>query len=425
MFAETIKNRILNQFHFKFLLKWILVSIIVGGLSGSASAWFLIALEWAKDVREANYWLIGLLPIAGIGIVAFYHYWGKEVAKGSNQLIEEVQEPNKIIPIIMAPLVLAGTVLTHLFGGSAGREGTAVQMGGSIADQINQFVKFSDSDRKILIMCGIAAGFASVFGTPLAGALFALEIIFIGKIKYEAIIATMLSAFVANYACDLWPITHTHYTISDVPDITTLNIFLTLLASVAFGLAAFGFSAGMHWLSRMFKQYIKTWFLRPLIGGAIVALAIFLFGYQYAGLGVETIVDSFITQQSPEVFALKLILTVITLSCGFKGGEVTPLFFIGAALGSALSLVLPLPVSLLAGIGFVAVFSGATNSPLACSLMGMELFGIEAGVYITLACFSAYHFSGHTGIYTSQIIGRPKHNFLPNLKGKRLSEVMF
>ncbi len=274
-------------------------------------------------------------------------------------------------------------------------------------------------------MCGIASGFASVFGTPLAGALFALEIIFIGKIKYEAIVATMLSAFVANYACDLWPITHTNYTISNVPNITTLNIFLTILASVAFGLAAFGFSTGMHWLTRMFKQYIKTWFVRPLIGGGIVATGIFLFGYQYAGLGVDTIVESFTIQQSPEVFALKLILTVITLSAGFKGGEVTPLFFIGAALGSALSLVLPLPVSLLAGIGFVAVFSGATNAPVACSLMGMELFGIEAGVYITLACFSAYHFSGHTGIYSSQIIGRPKHSFLPVLKGRRLSEVMF
>jgi len=322
-------------------------------------------------------------------------------------------------------LVLVGTVITHLFGGSAGREGTAVQMGGSIADQLSRYVKFTQWERKVLIMCGISAGFASVFGTPMAGAIFALEIIFIRKIKYDAIIPVLMSAFIANYVCDLWPITHTHYQIASVPSFNFQNVSLVILASVLFGLVSVGFSVGMNLLSSVFKKHIKNMLFRPVIGGVIVASLGYLLGYKYLGLGVPTIVESFTKQQGGEVFAIKLILTVITLSAGFKGGEVTPLFYIGATLGSALSLVLPLPISLLAGVGFVAVFSGATNAPLACSIMGLELFGIEAGLFIFLACFVAFFVSGNTGIYSSQIIGRKKHPFLKSAVGNRLSEIMF
>ena len=408
-----------------FLFKWILVSLFVGSLSGSASAWFLIFLKWAGEYRNDHIWLISLLPVAGFLVALSYKYLGKEVQKGNNQLIEEVQKPNKLIPIIMAPLVLIGTVVTHLFGGSAGREGTAVQMGGSIADQLSSYFKFSEFERKLLIMSGISAGFASVFNTPWAGAIFALEIVFIGKIKAEAIVPTLLSAFVASYVCNLWPITHTHYHITDVPDLGLQNVSIVIFASVLFGLASIGFSSGMHLLSSVFKKYIKNMLFRPVIGGIIVAGLGYLLGYQYLGLGVPTIQESFTLQQGGEVFIIKLLLTVITLSAGFKGGEVTPLFFVGATLGSALSLVLPLPVSLLAGIGFVAVFSGATNAPLACSVMGLELFGVEAGVFIFMACFVAFYTSGNTGIYSSQIIGRKKHPFLKGGVGKRLSEIMF
>lgn len=424
MFVETFKNKIINQFHFKFLLKWCAVAIVVGSLSGSASAVFLLLLDWAKNTRDANSWFLWLLPLGGFVVAAGYHYWGKSVAKGNNLLVEEVQEPKKVISFLMAPLVLIGTVITHVFGGSAGREGTAVQMGGAIADQLNFVKKFSEDDRRILLMCGMAAGFASLFGTPLAGTVFALEIILIGKIKYEGLVPVVLSAFIANYVCDLWPIQHTHYNIGEIPDFNLINAGWVLLASVAFGLTSMTFSSGIYWLGSQFKKIIANPLFRPVVGGTIVSGLIYFFGFKYAGLGIDTIVESFTVQQSPEVFALKLGLTVLTLSAGFKGGEVTPLFFIGAALGSALSLVLPLPVGLLAGVGFVAVFSGATNSPVACSLMGFELFGVEGATFIVIACFGAYYFSGHTGIYSSQIIGRPKHNFLPNLKGKRLSELM-
>jgi len=425
MINNFFNQLVSKQFYTIFLVRWTVISFFVGSLSGSASAWFLIFLKWAGKCRNENIWIISLLPLAGFLVALSYKYLGKEVQKGNNQLIEEVQQPKKIIPFIMAPLVLVGTVITHLFGGSAGREGTAVQMGGSIADQLSRYVKFTKWERKVLIMCGISAGFASVFGTPMAGAIFALEIIFIRKIKYDAIIPVLMSAFIANYVCDLWPITHTHYQISSVPSFNFQNVSLVILASVLFGLVSVGFSVGMNLLSSVFKKHIKNMLFRPVVGGVIVASLGYLLGYKYLGLGVPTIVESFTSQQGGEVFAIKLILTVITLSAGFKGGEVTPLFYIGATLGSALSLVLPLPISLLAGVGFVAVFSGATNAPLACSIMGLELFGIEAGLFIFLACFVAFFVSGNTGIYSSQIIGRKKHPFLKSAVGNRLSEIMF
>lgn len=424
MLAETFTHRIIKQFHSRFLLKWLIVAFLVGSLSGSASAIFLLLLDWAKETRDANKWLLFLLPLGGFIVALAYKYLGEDVAKGNNLLIEEVQEPNKVVSFLMFPIVLLGTVITHVFGGSAGREGTAVQMGGSIADQLNFLKRFTKEDRQILLMCGMAAGFASLFGTPLAGTLFALEIILIGKVKHEGLVPVLFSALIANYVCDLWPIHHTHYDIGFVPEFNLETSGWVLLASIVFGFTSMLFSSGMYWLSHQFKKYISNSLFRPVVGGALVAGLIYLLGFKYAGLGIETIVESFTVKQSPEVFMLKLFLTVLTLSAGFKGGEVTPLFFIGAALGSALSLIIPLPVGLLAGVGFVAVFAGATNSPIACSLMGIELFGGEAVIFIVVACFVSYHFSGHTGIYTSQIIGRPKHNFLPDLKGVRLSDLM-
>ena len=422
-------KRFIKQFHFKFLIRWSVVAVVVGSLSGSASAIFLLLLEWAKNTREANHWLLFFLPVGGFCVALSYTYWGKSVDRGNNLLVEEVQKPSKVISFLMAPLVLIGTIITHVFGGSAGREGTAIQMGGSIADQLNFVTKFSDEDRKILLMCGMAAGFSSLFGTPLAGTLFALEIIFIGKLLYEGVIAVILSAYVAYYVCGFWPVEHTQYTIGKIPEVNLINVGWLLLASIAFGVASKVFSLAMFWCTKQFKKYVSSALFRPVFGGTLVAGLIYFLGFKYAGLGLDTIVTSFSVQQGADVFALKLGLTVLTLSAGFRGGEVTPLFFIGATLGSALSLIIPLPVGLLAGVGFVAVFSGATNSPIACIFMGLELFssgGINFSLIIFLAigCFVAYYVSGHTGIYTSQIIGRVKYGFLPKLKGKRLVDVM-
>ncbi len=409
----------------QYTLKWLLVSTVVGLLAGSASAVFLISLKWATNYRESNLWIIALLPLGGFIIGWVYHKFGESVVKGNNQLLEEFYNPLKVIPLRMAPLVLFGTVMTHLFGGSAGREGTAVQMGGAIADQFTKWFRLEKDDRKILITIGVASGFASVFGTPLAGAVFALEWLIIGRIRYESILPAFLSAFVADYACAvLWEVPHTHYEIPFVPGLDLINIFWIIPAGICFGLSGRLFAKATHFWSQLFSNQIPYPPLRPVIGGILVALIVFAMGTtKYIGLGIPTIVDAFSEDLPWYDFLAKIGMTSLTLGAGFKGGEVTPLFYTGATLGNALSGVIPLPVALLAGMGFVGVFAGATNTPLACTLMGIELFGAPSGVYVGLACVVAYLFSGHAGIYNSQIIGSPKHHRQLRNKGKKLGKL--
>ncbi|MFV8389401.1 voltage-gated chloride channel family protein [Flavobacterium sp. LB1P71] len=398
-------------------LKWIFICALTGIFSGSASAFFLVALEWVTHYREHNNWIIWLLPIGGLIIGFSYHYWGKDVVKGNNLLLEEYENPQKTIPLKMAPLVLIGTLITHLFGGSAGREGTAVQMGGAIADQCTKLFKLDNSERKTLIILGISAGFASVFGTPLAGALFALEVLYFSKISFKSIPLSFITAYVAYFTVDFWQVKHTHYNIPIITEINLTNVFWVILVSILFGLAALLFSRSTHFWGALFSKTISFPPLRPFIGGIILALAIYFIGTtKYIGLGVPMIVDAFSNPNASYDFLLKILFTGFTLGAGFKGGEVTPLFFVGATLGSALSLLVPLPIALLAGMGFVAVFSGATHTPIACTVMGMELFGIESGVFIGIACIIAYFSSGSVGIYKAQIVKGAKYRLYQKVK---------
>jgi len=397
----------------QFLLslpKWILICVLIGILSGSASSFFLVSLEWVTQFRIQHDWIIWLLPFGGFLVGLSYYYWGESVAKGNNLLLEEYENPKKVIPFKMAPLVLLGTLLTHLFGGSAGREGTAVQMGGAIADQFTKFFKLDNSERKILIILGISAGFASVFGTPLAGAIFALEVLYFSKINFKSILLSFLVAYAAYFTVEFWEIEHTHYSIPLVPELSLNNIIFTLIVGILSGFAALLFSRSTHFWGSLFSKNIKYPPLRPVIGGVVLAIAIAGFGFtKFSGLGVPVIVDSFSTPNQWYDFLLKILFTGFTLGAGFKGGEVTPLFFVGATLGSALSTVIPMPIALLAGIGFVAVFSGATHTPIACTIMGMELFGIAPGIFIAIACTIAYFSSGSVGIYKSQIVKGAKY----------------
>ena len=407
-----------------YLSKWLLICLTLSVIVGSISAFFLWSLDWVTSWRESHVWIIAFLPVGGLFIGLSYHLFGSSVVKGNNLLLEEFHSPKKIIPLRMAPLVLFGTIATHFFGGSAGREGTAVQIGGAVADRFTKVLKLSDRDRRIVLIAGISAGFASVFGTPLAGAIFALEVLVLGRIRLDAIIPSFMAARLADYFCIVWGITHTQYHITNVAAMTPINLLWCLLAGIIFGLVAMLFSKSTHFWSDLFNSKIKYPPLRPVIGGAVLALVVYLMGTtKYIGLGVPTIVDAFNIDMKSYDFLLKVLFTSFTLGAGFKGGEVTPLFFIGATLGNVLIWFIPLPMSLLAGMGFVAVFAGATNTPIACTIMGVELFGIESGVFIALACSTAYLFSGHTGIYSSQIIERPKLTSLASDKGLSLSEV--
>jgi len=426
--AKKVTSKLMTTPNPKQLLldipKWILICALIGILSGSASAFFLVSLEWVTQFRIQHDWIIWLLPFGGFLVGLSYYYWGESVAKGNNLLLEEYENPKKVIPFKMAPLVLLGTLLTHLFGGSAGREGTAVQMGGAIADQFTKLFKLDNSERKILIILGISAGFASVFGTPLAGAIFALEVLYFSKINFKSILLSFLVAYAAYFTVEFWEIKHTHYNIPTIPELSLSNVLYTIIVGVLSGFAALLFSRSTHFWGSLFSTNIKYPPLRPAIGGVVLAFAIAGLGFtKFSGLGVPVIVDSFSNPNQWYDFLLKILFTGFTLGAGFKGGEVTPLFFVGATLGSALSTVIPMPIALLAGIGFVAVFSGATHTPIACTIMGMELFGIAPGIFIAIACTIAYFSSGSVGIYKSQIVKGAKYKLYQKFRKEELQNL--
>jgi H+/Cl- antiporter ClcA len=393
--------------------RWIPVAALVGIMAGSASALLLVSLVYATDVRERHVWLILLLAPAGWLVGQMYKQFGESVEGGNNLIFEQTHDPTATIPVRMTPLILIGTFVTHLFGGSAGREGTAIQTGASLADQLARPFRMAPHDRRILLMAGISAGFASVFGTPLAGAVFGLEVLAIGRISYDAIAPCFMAAFIGDLVTKAWGVHHTIYRVSDVPLMSISGVAYSMIAGVAFGLVGMVFAKLTHAISHLSRKYIASPPLRPVAGGLLVTAAVFGIGtshtLKYIGLGIPTIVAAFDSKLPTYDFAAKSIFTAVTLGTGFKGGEVTPLFYIGSTLGNALSRLIPLPSSLLAAMGFVAVFSGAANTPIASTFMAVELFGAEAGAFAGIACVVSYLFSGHAGIYNAQRVGKSKH----------------
>lgn len=425
-----------------YLLKWCSLTIPLGFVVGTACALFLWSLDLATTTRFEHPALLYALPLAGLFIGGLYAAFGKDVEAGNNLVMDEIHEPAGGVPLRMAPLILISTVITHLFGGSAGREGTAVQMGGSLASGLARCIPaLSRSDRQILLMAGVSAGFGGVFGTPLAGTIFAMEVLVIGRMNSAALIPCLIAGIVSDQSCLIWGIGHTHYHVASMladeqmgplaPIIPSL-LFKTLLAGVLFGGTSLLFAELVHGLHSLWRRVIPWAIVRPVAGGMVVIGLVWLLGTRdYLGLGVSspnpqdvTIVSCFHSGGAhPWSWLAKLAFTTITLSFGFKGGEVTPLFFIGAALGNTLAILLGAPVDLFAALGFLAVFAGATNTPLACTLMGIELFGGEYTVYYAVACAAAYLFSGNTGIYLSQQIGHSKGSVQIVRPGIKLREV--
>ncbi len=421
------------------LLRWSLLALPVAWVGGSASAFFLWSLQKMTELQWANPWLLWWLPVGGIAVGLIYHYLGKGSDKGNNLLIDEIHQPGGGVPARMAPLVLIGTLVTHLFGGSAGREGTAVQMGGSLAALLARWFRVTPESKRIMLMCGIAAGFGAVFGTPLTGAIFAMEVLVIGRVQYDALIPVLLASVVGDATCTAWGIHHTAYHL-DVGGAAAeshaafgaLLMIKVALAGIAFGLGGRLFSELTHGLQRGIAKLVPFAPLRPALGAAVVIALVFLMGTRdYLGLGVDappggqvSIVASFHEGGATSWSWLwKTLYTSVTLASGFKGGEVTPLFFIGSTMGHALGVLLNEPIALFAALGFVAVFAGAANTPLACTVMGIELFGAHYAAYFAVACFVAYYFSGHSGIYRAQRIGVPKNNDHPIQEGAILREV--
>lgn len=393
-----------------YLGKWLVIAGTAAVLAGSASAFFLLSLDHATLWRETHRWAIWLLPIAGLAVGLVYHWLGEPVAAGNNLIIDEIHDPKKVVPLRMVPLVLGGTVISHLFGASVGREGTAVQMGGALADQLTHLFRLTHEDRRVLLMAGMSAGFASVFGTPLAGAVFGLEVLAIGRMRYDALFPCVVAGIVADQVCLAWGVHHTPYAVSEFVSVGLWSVLAVIFAGILFGLVGMLFASAAHKLGAFMKQRIRYAPARPFVGGIVVAVAVWAVdGHRYIGLGIPEIVRSFQAPMYPWDFFGKFVFTVVSLGTGFKGGEVTPLFYIGATLGNALAPLLHMPLSLMAAIGFVAVFAGAANVPIATTLMAMELFGAQIGPLAAIGCVTAYLFSGHAGIYHAQRVGHGKH----------------
>ena len=388
------------------LAQWLALGSLVGAIAGVASAAFLWLLDLATHTRIEHRWLAFTLPIAGLVIGAIYERFGASIRGGNNLVIETVQGAPPQIPFRMAPMVLIGTVLTHLFGGSAGREGTAVQMAASLADQVAHRFKLPPHARRQLLSAGIAAGFGSVFGTPIAGAVFGIEVIRIGRVDYDALLPALVASVVGDQVTRALGIVHTPYPTVAHLAFTPVVAARWLAFALAIALVTTAFVELLHFVKRRGERHVPRLPLRMALGGAVVvALWQLSRTDDYLGLGVPTILRAFTDPHlDPAAFAWKLVLTAVTVGSGFLGGEVTPLFFVGAALGNDLARVLGLPLGLAAGVGMATVFGTAANAPLALSLMAVELLGGEALPHVIVVSVIAYLASGHRGIYPAQRI---------------------
>lgn len=390
--------------HARSVAAWVLLAALVGIVTGAASALFLALLELVTRTRLGFPALVFLLPLAGLALGSVYARFGQPIRGGNNLVIDTIHDDGPQLPLRMAPMVLLGTVLTHLFGGSAGREGTAVQMGASLADALASRLRVSPRLRRDLVVAGVAGGFGSVFGTPIAGAIFGLEFVVLGRIEYRALLPAVIAAVVGDMTTRAFSIAHTHYPVPAALALTLPLIGKWVLFAAAVALVTTTFIELTHFLKQKGERYLPSLPWRMFVGGLLVVLLWRTVGSDdYLGLGVPTIVRAFSDPGLPSLaFAAKLVFTAITLGAGFLGGEVTPLFFVGAALGNVLGRVLGLPLDLAAGVGLSATFACASNTPLALSVMAVELLGGALFPHAAIVCVLAYVMSGHRSIYPSQ-----------------------
>lgn len=380
------------------------LAVIIGVVAGLSSAALLVSLEWATDERLRRPWLLWLLPVAGFGIGHLYHYSAGRAVEGNNLIIDEIHEPDAGVPRRMAPLIFLSTLTTQLFGGSAGREGTGIQLSVGLSDSLLRPFTLDRELRRLLLITGLAAGFGAMFGVPVAGAIFGLEVLHRGRLRYDALVPALVASFVGDRVVRVLGVDHLDVVRVGPVDLSTSDLVKLALAGAVFGLVAMVFVRSVHHVQALSARVIGWPPLRPLIGGVlIIGLTLLVADRDYLGLSLPLASSALAGEETaPWVFALKLLFTVVTLGFGFYGGEVTPLMVIGATLGAALAPVLGLPVSLLAACGYVAVLAGAANIPLAGTIMAAEIFGGSIVAPAAIACVVSFVVSSRHSIYRAQ-----------------------
>ncbi|WP_066059550.1 voltage-gated chloride channel family protein [Robertmurraya korlensis] len=404
---------------FSVLGQWIFFGSIIGLIVGSTTTFLLETNDYlGDDIRAKRDWLIFFLPFGGIIIGYIYMNYGKvfsnntlnDISKSNNLVIESVHG-KKEVPRRMGLIVYLGTFITVLFGGSTGREGAAVQMGGSVATAVNKFFKVNKIDTKILMMSGISAGFGAAFGAPITGAVFGIEMVSLGKLKMEALVPCLVSSFVGHYVTTAaWGHHHEEFIVKSLPEISIITFLKVILVSVIFSLISVLYCQMRHGIQKFSEKiFNKNHIKRAFFGGIIIVALTFIVGPQdYNGRGLEMLEHSFKEDVPPFAFLAKLVFTAVTLGSGFVGGEAIPLFFIGATLGNSLHTFIDLPLSFLAALGLIAVFCGGANTPISAFLLAMEMFDGEGLEYFFVACLVSYLFSGHHGLWPSQEVYEPK-----------------
>lgn len=385
-------------------LKWLMLSIITALVCGGAGCLFHMLIELATDFRSEHNFIIWFLPVGGVVIVFLYHIFKLEKIGGTNYVINSIRKDGKV-PFTMAPGILTGTVLTHLLGGSAGREGAALQLGGSLGSSLGRIFKLDDKDMHVIVLCGMSAVFTALFGTPLTAVVFVMEVISVGVIYDSAIMPCVFSSVFTYYITLILNIHPVNYILNDIPAISPVSLIQSIALGVIFAVASIFLCVSFSKGEALLEKVIKNDYIRAAAGGLAIALLTLLFGTDYNGSGMG-IVDNAILNGTarPEAFLLKLLFTVITLGCGFKGGEIVPTFFVGATLGCTIAPLIGMDPGFGAALGLVGVFCGATNAPIASMLLSIELFGVEGLPYFIIICSASYMLSGYFSLYKSQII---------------------
>ncbi len=385
-------------------VKWVLLAGVVGAIGGAVGSVFHICIDYATELRTEHGWLLYLLPVGGLVIAGLYALCRKYGKIDTNRVLEAVHTQEKV-PFLMAPLIFVSTVITHLLGGSAGREGAALQLGGSIGYRIGKTLRLGAGDMHLIVMTGMSAVFAALFGTPLTAAVFAIEVVCVGVWHYAALVPCVAGALVGYGMAQWFGLSPVHFDAVVFPALSAGAALQTAALALLCALVGMLFCAAMHSVEHLGEKYLPNKFIRAAVGAAIIVGLTFLVGRtDYNGAGMDVITRAVGGEARPEAFLLKILFTAVTIAAGFKGGEIVPAFFIGSTFGCAVAPFLGLDPGFAAAVGFVALFCSVVNCPIASLLLALEVFGAEGILLFAVACAVSYMMSGRTGLYSSQHI---------------------